>query len=217
MIKYIWGMFAGLAFVSSSFATVISSDDYSLTAASEFGLGSTGWNMQSTAGYTSDLTLIEGLLSDGYVDDFSKSVVNGIYYGFPSEGSTSILEFSMDGGVDTQLGELSFLSSRAYADGNTVITLEYQLNGGGWITGASGTAAQLGMYPGLEENLSPAQEFKLGFGGIVTADQFRMTFAGTSQVSLHEVQVSSVPVPAAVWLFGSALAGLGWVRRKQIV
>ncbi|MCP3907923.1 MAG: VPLPA-CTERM sorting domain-containing protein [Gammaproteobacteria bacterium] len=26
---------------------------------------------------------------------------------------------------------------------------------------------------------------------------------------------SAVPVPAAVWLFGSALAGLGWLRRKQ--
>ena len=27
---------------------------------------------------------------------------------------------------------------------------------------------------------------------------------------------SVVPVPAAVWLFGSALAGLGWMRRKQV-
>lgn len=27
--------------------------------------------------------------------------------------------------------------------------------------------------------------------------------------------VSEVPVPAAVWLFGSALAGLGWMRRRQ--
>jgi len=26
---------------------------------------------------------------------------------------------------------------------------------------------------------------------------------------------SAVPVPAAVWLFGSALAGLGWMRRKH--
>jgi hypothetical protein len=26
-----------------------------------------------------------------------------------------------------------------------------------------------------------------------------------------------VPIPAAVWLFGSALAGLGWIRRKQTV
>jgi hypothetical protein len=29
--------------------------------------------------------------------------------------------------------------------------------------------------------------------------------------------VSAIPVPAAVWLFGSALAGLGWMRRKQTV
>jgi hypothetical protein len=31
------------------------------------------------------------------------------------------------------------------------------------------------------------------------------------------VVAAAVPVPAAVWLFGSALAGLGWMRRKQTV
>lgn len=30
-----------------------------------------------------------------------------------------------------------------------------------------------------------------------------------------DVAASVVPVPAAVWLFGSALAGLGWLRRRQ--
>jgi hypothetical protein len=29
--------------------------------------------------------------------------------------------------------------------------------------------------------------------------------------------VSSVPIPAAAWLFGSALAGLGWLGRKRSV
>ena len=29
--------------------------------------------------------------------------------------------------------------------------------------------------------------------------------------------ISAVPVPAAVWLFGSALAGLGWMRRKHSI
>jgi hypothetical protein len=29
--------------------------------------------------------------------------------------------------------------------------------------------------------------------------------------------LTNVPIPAAAWLFGSALAGLGWVRRKQTV
>lgn len=36
----------------------------------------------------------------------------------------------------------------------------------------------------------------------------------TSQVGAIYA-TSIVPIPAAVWLFGSALAGLGWMRRKQ--
>ena len=31
------------------------------------------------------------------------------------------------------------------------------------------------------------------------------------------IVVSTVPVPAAGWLFGSALAGLGWMKRKQTI
>jgi len=40
-----------------------------------------------------------------------------------------------------------------------------------------------------------------------------------SAISMDNMVVASrpVPVPAAVWLFGSALAGLGWMRRKQTV
>jgi hypothetical protein len=33
----------------------------------------------------------------------------------------------------------------------------------------------------------------------------------------HQLVVNVIPIPAAVWLFGSALAGLGWLRRKQTV
>ena len=32
---------------------------------------------------------------------------------------------------------------------------------------------------------------------------------------LDDIVVSTVPIPAAAWLFGSALAGLGWLRRKK--
>ncbi|MBS93700.1 MAG: hypothetical protein CL799_04570 [Chromatiales bacterium] len=31
------------------------------------------------------------------------------------------------------------------------------------------------------------------------------------------IVVNAVPIPAAVWLFGSALARLGWLRRKQTI
>ena len=39
-----------------------------------------------------------------------------------------------------------------------------------------------------------------------------------NQIPSHATAWSyTVPIPAAVWLFGSALAGLGWVRRKQTI
>jgi hypothetical protein len=39
--------------------------------------------------------------------------------------------------------------------------------------------------------------------------------SSTGYDAVLTVTTSVVPAPAAVWLFGSALAGLGWMRRKQ--
>jgi len=44
-------------------------------------------------------------------------------------------------------------------------------------------------------------------------EQFGDTMRWTG--SVDSVAITAVPIPAAVWLFGSALAGLGWLRRKQ--
>ena len=41
--------------------------------------------------------------------------------------------------------------------------------------------------------------------------------SGFGTVEIDNISVNAVPIPAAVWLFGSALAGLGWMRRKQTV
>jgi hypothetical protein len=38
----------------------------------------------------------------------------------------------------------------------------------------------------------------------------------TLSITVDNINATVVPVPAAVWLFGSALAGLGWLRRKPI-
>lgn len=60
-------------------------------------------------------------------------------------------------------------------------------------------------------------------GGYVQTQQ--MDFLGVDQIiftqqwyrynsiGLDNIEVSLVPIPAAFWLFGSALAGLGWLRR----
>jgi hypothetical protein len=38
---------------------------------------------------------------------------------------------------------------------------------------------------------------------------------GSATAEIDNIVVSAVPIPAAMWLFGSALAGLGWLKRKQ--
>jgi hypothetical protein len=49
-------------------------------------------------------------------------------------------------------------------------------------------------------------------------DVTSITFSPTANyLTLYEFEATTVPIPAAVWLFGSALAGLGWLRRKQTV
>jgi hypothetical protein len=42
-----------------------------------------------------------------------------------------------------------------------------------------------------------------------------VTSSTTERGGYDNIVVTAVPIPAAVWLFGSALAGLGWLRRKQ--
>jgi len=41
--------------------------------------------------------------------------------------------------------------------------------------------------------------------------------SANSSFGTYLVRATVIPIPAAVWLFGSALAGLGWMRRKQTV
>ena len=38
-----------------------------------------------------------------------------------------------------------------------------------------------------------------------------------TQYQYYELVYTVIPVPAAVWLMGSALGLLGWVRRKQVI
>jgi hypothetical protein len=43
------------------------------------------------------------------------------------------------------------------------------------------------------------------------------SFAQSDASLISAGTISAVPVPAAAWLFGSALAGLGWMRRRKAV
>lgn len=47
--------------------------------------------------------------------------------------------------------------------------------------------------------------------------EYFMTCGLVFSENLVSGSISAVPMPPAIWLFGSALAGLGWMRRKQTV
>jgi hypothetical protein len=52
----------------------------------------------------------------------------------------------------------------------------------------------------------------------MTFDTLLLTAINTGSGTMTSVEIDAigvVPVPPAVWLFGSALALLGWIRRRQ--
>jgi len=55
----------------------------------------------------------------------------------------------------------------------------------------------------------------------MTNFELMVDFMPIDSLNIHSINMeltpAAVPIPAAVWLFGSALAGLGWMRRKQTV
>jgi len=55
------------------------------------------------------------------------------------------------------------------------------------------------------------------FGDAKDPDASRLTGEGTMSGFSSSLTISAVPVPAAVWLFGTALAGLVGVSRKRVL
>ena len=84
---------------------------------------------------------------------------------------------------------LNLVPVESLGDAGVISSLEVNLGVGGWIPNDPYTSSQ-----------------EVGFAD--TADTVNMFVSGSLTGSV-------VPLPAAAWLFGSALAGLGWMRRKK--
>jgi hypothetical protein len=129
-----------------------------------------------------------------------------------ASGSKSLGALNYWGGQDGY-GAQVFVSMRKADSGAFAISsLDLVLAGlgGTSISGtlAGGGSAQLSVPVGtgdwLNLELVTFSATGSGFGEL-----------GATVVELDNIVVTAVPIPAAVWLFGSALAGLGWFRRKQ--
>ena len=81
------------------------------------------------------------------------------------------------------------------------------------ITGLTLTISGTGMFTTIMDNTIP-----LGLGFAMTAGEtYTISLAGTATGvgSDYRLEVSAVPVPAAAWLFGTALLGLFGVQRNK--
>ena len=86
--------------------------------------------------------------------------------------------------------------------------------------------AEPGMNAGVQVGLDAAANPSIG-SAILTTEQTEQLFAGLWYINIHStfepsgeirgqvLQVSAIPLPAAVWLLGSAIAGLGVLRRRK--
>ena len=81
------------------------------------------------------------------------------------------------------------------------------------VTGNYAVGGQVSIDLLLPASIQTDFSFDSAWSGLQSAT-FSAASTG-SAVGYDNVVLSAVPIPAAVWLFGSALAGLGWMRRKQ--
>lgn len=118
--------------------------------------------------------------------------------------------------------------------GTASMTLDTDTNLFSWNvswSGLTGTAAaahfhgpaQIGENGGVQVNIGVASNPAVGSATLSDAQEADL-LAGLWYVNIHSStspageirgQVSVVPLPAAAWLFGSALLGLGIIRRRQ--
>ena len=147
-------------------------------------------------------------------------------FSISEDGSDWFAEDPFDGGTSVLLGPTNNPGSITITkDGGQVFSLHSFDYSFGAATGSNSIYLSAITAGGGVINLSPTlatdyfmytHDLDGAFYNIVSVT-FSQEVGNTALTVLDNIVVSAVPIPAAVWLFGSALAGLGWMRRKQTV
>ncbi|MDD4915899.1 MAG: spondin domain-containing protein [Methylococcales bacterium] len=113
------------------------------------------------------------------------------------------------------LGANATLTGGSVWDAGAVVP---QIAGAAFLSGNSGTSntAESGVIAAINATNSSANSYEV-YAGQQTAAGYTFSDLPNSATPLLSISaVSAVPVPAAVWLFGSVLPMLGLARRKRL-
>ncbi len=149
-------------------------------------------------------------VTEGYLFSFERGVTSPAYFTTVPNGITFCPDCIL---TVTSVADLSFdFSSINLWSFNTASTFELT----GVFTDGSTTTTQL-LFIGPETpppgGLNAAGiDYTLNWTGLTELKISSLAFEPTG---LNSLTLSEIPLPATVWLFASALAAVGWHRRRQ--
>jgi hypothetical protein len=167
-------------------------------------------------GYNNIVTYPAGVTSNGF--SFTASHMHLINDSFDSYNGTTWL------GIDESLTTMQAVDDSIFSlhqlDISEFFTLDMGPAMNVTIQGNGGSNPSLyfttdGIY--YDEDHPEIASFETVLFSAEWSNLSSVTFSTEEEnnIALDNIIVSAVPIPAAIWLFGSALAGLGWMRRRK--
>ncbi len=153
----------------------------------------------------------------GFVDSGAASIFTVVFSSPIAPTITGLANYTLDLAGSFSNGSPNNGGSLAMAAPNTLGVLEAQLNGTS-IDGIGTAASFAALVSSVYGPFGSSGTFDCsGLGGCTTMST-RLAFLGSGGSDAYSYtgrfEITAVPVPAAVWLFGSALGLMGVMRRK---
>jgi hypothetical protein len=160
------------------------------------------------------------------VISLSANAANAATVWMPTSGDTDFLQFNL-AGLNTNGGSLALFDEADFGGTGLIIgdsggQVTFEANGSNWdatLTGGGTITLQddynfvLGMTWDSGSTWHDDSSYSLQGG---SPDSYLINFdSGTVMGSTVGVDLQPVPVPAAVWLFGSGLMGLAAIARRR--